>query len=54
MAKDQHQELVQKLVKVKLLKPHTHGGEQHPTDADIEVTVPERDWLAEQGVIAKD
>lgn len=42
-----------KLVKVKLLKPHIHGGVEYTANAEIDVTEPEKKWLIDQEIIDK-
>ena len=41
-------------VKVKLLKPHTHGGKVHPKDAELDVDKATAEWLRNAGVVEKD
>jgi hypothetical protein len=38
-------------MKVTLKKAHEHAGVRYDAGTEIEVTAPEADWLAEQGVI---
>ena len=40
--------------KVKLLKPHTHGGKDHPKDAELDVDKATAEWLRNAGVVEKD
>lgn len=41
-----------KTEKVKLLKKHTHHGEPCEPGDEIDVTAPEKAWLAEREIIA--
>ncbi len=41
-----------KLEEVELLKPHEHGGEQHPAGAKILVNAPDKAFLIEHEIIA--
>lgn len=38
-------------MQVTLKKPHTHAGEDFAPGSTIEVSEPEAQWLADQGVI---
>lgn len=42
----------QKTETVKLLKPHTHAGKEHPAGAEVRVDEPTATWLRAVGVIA--
>lgn len=42
----------QKPIEVTLLKNHTHADHDYVAGDKIQVTEPERDWLAAQGIIA--
>ena len=42
-----------KLVKVKLLKNHTHKGEDFKPGVDIDVSPLQVKWLQSQGIVAK-
>lgn len=42
----------QKPIEVTLLKSHTHADCDYVKGDKIKVTEPERDWLAQQGIIA--
>lgn len=37
-------------MKIILLKPHTHAGEAHPLDAELDLDEPTAQWLIAQGV----
>ena len=37
--------------KVKLKKPHRHGGKEYEAGAEIEVAVTDIQWLKDHGVI---
>lgn len=37
-------------MKIILLKPHTHAGEAHPIDAELELDEPTAQWLIAQSV----
>ncbi|MDO8940904.1 MAG: hypothetical protein Q7U98_17250 [Methylicorpusculum sp.] len=40
-----------KTVRVKLIKPHQHGGIDHPAGATIKVRPLQAVWLQERGII---
>ena len=42
----------QKPIEVTLLKNHTHADRDYVVGDKIKVTEPERNWLAQQGIIA--
>lgn len=37
-------------MKIILLKPHTHAGEAHPVDAELDLDEPTAQWLIAQAV----
>jgi hypothetical protein len=37
-------------MKITLLKPHTHAGEVHSVDAELNLDEPTAQWLIAQGV----
>ena len=37
-------------MKIILLKPHTHAGEVHPADTELDLDEPTAQWLITQGV----
>ncbi|KAF7600623.1 MAG: hypothetical protein CGU28_03125 [Candidatus Dactylopiibacterium carminicum] len=53
MTKDAAPKQVATKLDVTLLKPHTHAGTRYATGDKIQVTEPERDWLAGAGIINK-
>lgn len=42
------------MLKIKLLKPHTHAGVDYPAGTEIEVPKDYADWLKEHGIIIAD
>lgn len=39
-------------MKIKLLKPHTHAGTEHPPGASLDLDKDQAEWLIDQDVAA--
>jgi hypothetical protein len=37
-------------MRIKLIKPHTHGGRRYPVGAELELRPEQAGWLVAQGV----